>query len=222
MRKTFNHNFVKPIDLTMLNENGTRYYALPNGDRFKSVTTILSQKMDKTGLLEWRKRVGEEEANRISTQAARRGTSIHNMAERLVLNEDNYKRNEMPINVDTFDRNLKGIIEAHVDNIYGVELPLYSRSLKAAGRTDLAAQYDGVNSIIDFKTSRKEKKEEWIESYFLQSTCYSMMFEWLYKIPVPQIVIMVSVDEGDTQVFVKERNKYVGRALEIFCGESFN
>jgi len=99
----------------------------------------------------------------------------------------------------------------------GIELPLYSKSLGCAGRTDLVAEYDGVLSIIDFKTSRKPKKEEWIESYFLQSTVYSMMFEWTYKIAVPRIAIIITVDDEKTpQTFVMERSKYVERVLEIF------
>ena len=215
MRKLFQHNFVQPIELNTQNINGQRHYVMPNGDAFKSVTTILGEKMDKTALLEWKARVGEEEAQRISTQAARRGTSIHSIAERYVLNEDNFYRNEMPSNVESF-KALKEILDANVDNIYGVELPLFSRALRAAGRTDLVAQYNGVNSIIDFKTSRRLKKEEWITSYFYQSTVYSMMFEWMYKVPVPQIVIMISVDHEDPQVFVKQRNQYVGEVLNLF------
>jgi genome maintenance exonuclease 1 len=167
-------------------------------------------------LYEWRKRVGDEEANRISTQAARRGTSIHKIAERYVLNEENIYKDEMPINVETF-KSIRNILDNHVDNILGVELPLYSKALKCAGRTDLVAEYDGVLSIIDFKTSRKLKKLEWIENYLLQSTVYSMMFEWTYKIAVPQFVIIIAVDDEKTpQTFVMERSKYVDKVLEVF------
>ena len=172
--------------------------------------------MDKTALLEWRKRVGEEEANKISTQAARRGTSIHKIAERYILNEEDIYRNEMPVNIESF-KSIKEILDNHVDNILGIELPLYNRTLKCAGRTDLVAEFDGTLSIIDFKTSRKLKKAEWIESYFLQSTCYAMMFEWIYKIAVPQIVIIITVDNEKTpQVFKLERSQFVNRVLEIF------
>jgi ATP-dependent exoDNAse (exonuclease V) beta subunit len=88
--------------------------------------------------------------------------------------------------------------------------------LKTAGRCDLIAEYDGVPSVIDFKTSRKLKKEEWIESYFLQTTVYSMMFESMYKIKVPQIAILIAVDHEPPQVFVKDRGHYVNRVLDIF------
>lgn len=215
MRKIFKHNFVEPYTLTSETVDGKRYYKIPEGMKLKSVTTILSEKTDRTALFEWRRRVGEKEANKISSQAARRGTSVHSIAERYMLNECNFYGKEMPINVDSF-KTLKPIIDENIDNIYGVELPLFSKKLKAAGKTDLVAKFDGVPSIIDFKTSRKLKKEEWIENYFLQSTAYSMMFENLYKIKIPQIVIMITVDHEEPQVFIKQRKEYVNRVIDIF------
>ena len=216
-RKNFKHRLVPFVELETVNINGVRHYVMPDGvTKLKSVTSILSEKMDKTALLEWRKRVGEEEANKISTQAARRGTSIHKIAERYILNEENIYEKEMPVNIESF-KPIKEILDKHVDNIFGIELPLYNRGLKCAGRTDLVAEFDGTLSIIDFKTSRKINKAEWIESYFLQSTCYAMMFEWIYKIAVPQIVIIITVDNEKTpQVFKLERSQYVNRVLEIF------
>lgn len=215
MRKLFKHNFVTPYTLTSETIDGKRYYQIPDGMKLKSVTTVLSEKTDKTALFEWRKRVGEKEANKITAQATRRGTSVHAIAERYLLNEENFYQKENPINVDSF-KTLKPLIDESVDNIYGVELPLFSRKLQAAGKTDLVAEYDGVPSIIDFKTSRKLKKEEWIENYFLQSTVYSMMFENLYKIKIPQIVIMITVDHEDPQIFVKPRKLFVNRVIDIF------
>lgn len=216
MRKTFNHNLVTPINLKQQMINGVRYYALPSGEKFKSVTTILSEKTDKKALHEWRTRVGKEEATRITVQANRRGTSVHSIAERYVLNEDNFYRKEMPSNIDMFNQ-LKPKIDKHIDNIYGVELPLFSKTLKAAGKTDLIAEYDGIPSVIDFKTSRKIKKPEWIQNYFIQATTYSMMFESLYKIKIPQIVILIAVDhEKEPQIFKLNRGDYVNKVLEIF------
>jgi genome maintenance exonuclease 1 len=215
--KKFKHNFVPFVELENEYINGQRYYVLPDGvTKLKSVTTILGEKTDKTALLEWRKKVGDAEADRISNQATRRGTSIHTIAERYVLNEDNIFRDQMPVNIDSF-KPIQDTLDEHVDNIFGIEMPLYSKALGCAGRTDLVAEYDGRLSIIDFKTSRRLKKEEWIENYFLQSTVYSMMFEWTYKIAVPQIAIIITVDDEKTpQTFVTERSKYVNRVLEVF------
>jgi ATP-dependent exoDNAse (exonuclease V) beta subunit len=219
LRKTFNHQFVKPILLETETIDGQRHYVLPDGlTKLKSVTTLLGEKLDKTALLEWRAKVGEEEANRISTQAARRGTAIHNIAERYLLNESNYGKGEMPVNVESF-LPIKSALDNHVDNIRGVELALYSKALGCAGRTDLVAEFDGKLSIIDFKTSRKEKKEDWIESYFLQSTIYSMMFQRLYGMEVTQVAIIITVDhEKKPQVFVKDRGLYVNRVIEVLKG----
>ncbi len=215
-RKSFKHIVVPKAELSTQNVNGQRHYQLPDGTLLKSVTTILSERLDKTALLEWKAKVGEAEAQRISTQAARRGTAIHSIAERYILNEENYySPNEMPINIESF-KPIKKVLDEHVDNVLGVELPLWSKALGCAGRTDLVAEYDGKVSIIDFKTSRKLKKQEWIESYFLQSTIYSMMFERMYSIAVPQIVIIITVDdELEAQTFVMDRSKYVNRVIEI-------
>jgi ATP-dependent exoDNAse (exonuclease V) beta subunit len=210
--------FVPKWELTTETINGQRHYVLPDGTtKLKSVTTILSEKLDKTDLLEWKERVGEDVANRISEQAKRRGNSIHAMAERYVLNEENYTKGEMPVNVYSF-QSIKKILDKHVDTILGVELPLWSKALGCAGRTDLVAEYDGVASVIDFKTSKREKKEDWIESYFLQSTIYAMMFERLYAIRIPQIVIIIMVDNEETpQTFVMERSQFVERVIQLFA-----
>lgn len=215
LRKTFKHNLVDEIEIETKNIDGIRYYVLPNGERFRSVTTVISEASDKTALLEWRKKVGEEEAQKISTQAARRGTAVHSLAERYVLNEEDYLRGAMPSGIDAF-KSLQTLIDKHVDNILGIELPLYSTVLKSAGRCDLIAEFNGVPSVVDFKTSRKLKKEEWIENYFLQTTVYSMMFEKMYKIKIPQIAILIAVDHEEPQLFVKDRGEYVNRVLEIF------
>lgn len=215
-RKLFKHNLVEYVDLKTETIDGQRYYVLPDGlTKLKSVTTLLGEKLDKTALLEWRAKVGEEEARKISTQAARRGTAIHGIAERYVLNEENFYRNEMPVNIESF-KPIKQVLDDHVDNIYGIELPLYSKALGCAGRTDLVAEYNGIPSIIDFKTSKKPKKAEWIENYFLQSTIYSMMFQKLYDIEIPQIAIVITVDDEKTpQTFVMERSQFVNRAIEV-------
>lgn len=216
-RKIFKHTLVPKWELQTTTIDGQRWYVLPDGlTKLKSVTTVLGEKLDKTALLEWKARIGEEEANRISKIATRRGNAIHSIAERYVLNEERYYApNEMPVNVDSF-LPIKAELDENVDNILGVELPLWSKALGCAGRTDLVAQYKGVTSIIDFKTSKRFKKADWIESYFLQSTIYSMMFERLYAIAVPQIVIVVTVDdEPKAQTFVKDRSEFVNRAIEV-------
>lgn len=217
-RKLFEHNFFPKFELERVNINGVRHYATPDGKKYKSVTTILGEKTDKTALYEWRKRVGEAEANRVSTQAANRGTAIHSICEYYLLNEPNYPKGVMPVNMDTF-KQLRPHIDEHIGKIYGIEYFLYSHQLKTAGATDCIADYDGIPTIVDFKTSRKPKKEEWIENYFLQATAYALMAEellceWQFKIP--QIAIMIAVDDEQPQLFVKQKEQYVEKVLEIF------
>ena len=121
----------------------------------------------------------------------------------------------MPTDMHTFLQ-IKPYLDLNLGSIYGIEAPLYSSRLRTAGRCDLLAGWQGVNSIIDFKTSRRLKKEEYIESYFLQATCYSLMAEERTTLKFPQIVIIIAVDHEDPQIFVKQRDQYVEKVLEIF------
>ena len=208
--------FVPEIELNDQIVDGKRYYFLPDGRKFKSVTTIIGEKTDKTSLLEWRKRVGEKEANRVTAVATRRGTAIHSMCEAYVLNKPDFTDKKSPIDVVTF-KGLQELLNKHVDDVFGIELPLYSTMLRAAGRSDLIAKFDGTLSIIDFKTSTRVKQEKWIENYFIQSTVYSIMFEEIYGIKVPQLAIMMAVDNDEPQLFVKKTKDYYSKVIEYFC-----
>jgi genome maintenance exonuclease 1 len=214
-RKIFEHSFFPKIELERVVIDGVRHYATPDGKRYKSVTSILSEKSDKTHLIEWRKRVGEVEANKISTRAANRGTAIHDIAEHYLLNNPSYPKHAMPANIDTFN-SLRPLIDEHIGTVYALEHFMYSDLLMAAGATDCIAEFDGVMSIIDFKTSTKLKKEEWIQNYFLQATAYAIMAEERHGIEVPQIAIMIAVDHEDPQLFVKPKYLYVDEVRELF------
>ena len=216
MRKQFEHQFYTPFKVERVEIDGVRHYATPDGKKYKSVTTILSEQTVKTALLEWRARVGEEEATRISTQAANRGTAVHDIAEQYLLNHERYPKGVMPANIDTFKK-LRPILDERIGKVFGLEYYLYSDTLKTAGATDCIAEFDGINSIVDFKTSRKLKKEEWIENYFLQATCYAMMVEERLPLVIPQIAILIAVDHEEPQVFVKDKQQYVDKVKQIFC-----
>lgn len=211
--KEFLHSFVTLEDLQTTEVDGKRHYVTPEGV-FPSVTTVLSRKTSKQSLDEWRARVGEEEANRIMKLATDRGTAVHNICENYILNKE-YRRGVMPTDMHTFLQ-IKPYLDLNVGSVYAVEAPLYSSRLRTAGRTDLLAGWQGVNSIIDFKTSKRPKKEEYIENYFIQATCYSLMAEERTLLKFPQIVIVIAVDHEDPQIFVRNRDQYVDRVLEIF------
>jgi genome maintenance exonuclease 1 len=216
--KTFELQLHEFADFEAKIIDGKRYYFAPDGNAYPSVTTILGAKKDKTHLDNWIKRVGLEEAEKIKVQAGIRGTAIHTIAEKYMLNEEHYPDNVMPVNVMTF-KCIKPVLDKHVGKVFAIEAPLYSAQLKCAGRTDCIAEFDGVTSILDFKTSLKPKKEEWITDYFLQATCYSMMAEALSDLVIPQIVIIVAVDgQPEPQVFVKAKSEYVQKVLQTFDG----
>lgn len=210
----FEHSFYELQDLNAVVIDGNRYYELPDGSKVKSVTTIIGEASDKSALEKWKKRVGEAEAQKISTQAANRGTALHAICESYMLNQDTPK-DSMPINVEAF-RQLKPLLDKNIGKVFGVESPLYSKTLQTAGRTDCVAEWNGVPSIIDFKTSKKPKKEEWIENYFIQTTTYALMFEERTGLKIPQIVVMIYVDHEDPQIFIKRAKDYYGRVRDIF------
>lgn len=214
-RKTFEHEFFEFDDLETVHIHDKRFYKLPSGKLVESVTTRLGNALDKTALMEWKARIGAEEAQKISTQAANRGTAIHNICEAYLMNEESYPKNSMPINIETF-KTIRPILDRKIGKVYAIEAPLWSETLNTAGRTDCIAQFDGINSIIDFKTARKAKKEDWIQSYFFQATCYSLMVEERTSLKVPQIAIIIAVDHDEPQVFVKNRSEYEQRVREIF------
>jgi hypothetical protein len=194
-------------DLETETVNGKRFYRTPEGLLYPSVTTITSQH-GKDKILEWRKRVGEEEANRISTKASSRGTRVHKICENYLNNEEDYARKTMPDSVAMF-KSIQPLLDEHVNNIHALEIPLYSHHLRVAGRVDCIAEYDGKLSIIDFKTSSKLKEESWIKGYFMQCSAYAVMYEERTGIPVSQLVIMIAVDSEHPQVFIKKRNDYI-------------
>ena len=206
--KHFNH--VKAPTLTELIAETTgsgRVYNTPDGNRYPSVTTILSE-LSKAGIVAWRKRVGAEEANRISTQAGSRGTKVHQICEDYLNNKPDYLDGQMPANVFTF-KQIQPILDQYIDNIQYLEAPLYSDFLKTAGRVDCIAEFDGKLSIIDFKTSRKPKKKEWISNYFMQASCYAVMYEERTEIPVSRTVVIIAVDGSEPQVFVENRDNFI-------------
>lgn len=208
--KTFKHiyNNSTLCNLNRIEYNGKRYYESPNGIRLPSVTTFLSH-FKKDSIQAWRKRVGEEEANRISGKASRRGTKFHSLMESYLSNEDGFLTEEVMPDMKQAFYDMKPTLDK-IDNIHYIETMLYSETLGLAGQVDCIAEFDGVPSVIDFKTSNKLKKEEWITNYFEQCTCYSLMYEEMTGTQCKQIVVLISVDgEMQPQVFVKNRREYI-------------
>ena len=193
-------------DLKTKSIDGKRHYDTPGG-LYPSVTTITSQ-VSKEGIKQWRERVGAKEANKIVKKATRRGTKVHKICEDYINNvEIDYKEIE-PINHFLF-KQIKPVLDIHLEEVLGVECPLYSDYLRVAGRVDCVGVFDGKTSIIDFKTAGKRKRRDWIQNYFMQEAAYAVMFEERSKIPVSQLVTIIAVDSDEPQLFVEKRDDYI-------------
>jgi hypothetical protein len=216
LKKKFIH--VDDIDDILVPErqlvNGKRVYLTPKGNHYPSITSILG-KQPNLGLEAWKEKIGKEEANRIMQEAAALGTTVHTLCERYLYNYELQCEDKEAISVFNRLRFLLG----NINNIVGLEVPLYSDQLKVAGTCDCIADYNGVLSVIDFKTSRKPKKEEWIEDYFIQAFFYTAAFFEMTGAMPEQIVILVAVrDRFEVQVFKKpmeEMDFYIDKLIHL-------
>lgn len=200
-------------DLEVLNSKiDGRKYVTPEGRKYPSITTVLSI-LTRDHIQAWRKRVGEEEANKISNKAATRGTKVHSLAEKYLLNEEIDLGSLTPDLISSFQQ-IQSVIDKRIGKIYALEVPLYSDYLGVAGRVDCIAEFDGKLSVIDFKTSRKPKKREWIENYFIQETFYAIAWEERTTIPIVQLVTIISVDDDEGQVFIEHRDNHADKLVE--------
>jgi ATP-dependent exoDNAse (exonuclease V) beta subunit len=202
--KHFNHVNIDLPSIKQVNLESKRLYETATGNKYPSVTTVLSAH-NKDAIIAWRKRVGNEEANRISAAATRRGTKIHSIIESYLKNEDRPIENNLDLNRFI---SLEPYLE-NIDNIHVQERPLYSDHLRLAGTVDCIAEYDGRLSVIDFKTASKAKKKEWIHSYFMQCAAYAIMYEERTKRPITNLVIMISVEDDAPQIFFEKRDNWV-------------
>ena len=209
--KNFNHVGSELQDLQTENINGKRHYVTPDGNKYISITTLLSN-LSKAGIQKWRERVGEVEANKISTKASRQGTRVHSICESYIKNEYGFLDGRMPNEIDMFS-SIQSLLD-RINNIHCIEGALYSDELELAGRTDLIAEFDGVLSVVDYKTSNKTKKKEWCDKYFAQGAFYGVAYEELTKIPVPQVVIIMAVENEHPQLFVEKRDDWIDKIWE--------
>ena len=209
----FKHRMFPELEVEVVTTPKGRYYKIHDGTLLPSVTTILGRMISKDGLATWRKRVGTPEADRISDVARQRGSILHNAVEKLVLNEP---IPELVFAEQAMFEGVKPLLEKNIGTVFGVEIPLYSKSLWAAGRADLLAEWEGIPSVIDYKTARFEKKEEHILSYFLQSVVYAFMASSLYGISFHQVVIILLPLHENPIVFVKDVKEYFEEMVKLF------
>ena len=190
------HNF--PDLKAKTTAQGRRYFV--EGNAYPSVTTVIGE-MKKKSIMEWRRKVGEEEANAISKRATTRGNKCHKLAEDYLSNKPLDRYRDDVLSLGLFHQ-IRPYIDK-INNIHALEESLYSHTLKLAGRVDCIAEYDNELAIIDFKTSSKYKREEWIQDYFSQETAYAIMFQELTGLKVKQLVTIIATEQGTPQIFVK-------------------
>lgn len=202
MKNFIHHDFAKLDRDTR--PDGKRMYKTPSGFSYPSVTTITSQATAE-GIRKWRMRVGEEEANRVSSRASARGTRIHSLCENYLLGNE--------IAPDIFDAEMFGSIRFlldQIDNIHCLETPLYCDHLQVAGTVDCIAEFQGKLSVIDFKTASKPKDRDDIYHYFMQCAAYSVAFEERTGIPIGRLVVIMAVDNDDPRWFIEKRDNWIG------------
>jgi genome maintenance exonuclease 1 len=190
-------------DLTRI-DGKKRLYATPGGGKVPSVTTILDATSDKTHLIAWRQRVGEEKAKQITKEAAGVGTSMHGFLENYTKGEELPNKTNL---VHVQGRKMAEVVIqdglSKVDEVWGSEVHLYYPDLYA-GTTDLVGVHNGVPAIMDFKQTNKPKKEEWVDNYKLQGAAYALAHNHVYKTDIRKIVIMMCSRDLQYQEFVVE------------------
>ena len=185
-----------------------RLYLCPDGSKVPSVTTILDRtktEEKRQALANWKKRVGEQAAQTIVTEAAGRGTSMHKMIERWLAGEDitpgsnlvHQQAHKMALKV------IDELIKPNVTEVWGSEISLYFPNLYA-GTTDCVGLWQGEPAIMDFKQTNKPKKREWIEDYFLQLTAYAQAHNELYGTDIKRGVILMCSKDLEPQLFILE------------------
>ena len=217
--KLFNHVGLDPIEMSAEMVDGKRVYLTPTGDKFPSVTTVISNNKEKmAGIARWRARVGEDKANNISKRSTNRGTKYHSIVEDYFNNNldlKKYKAHPLPVLMFQHSRPVLD----RINNIYLQEAALYSKHLEIAGRVDCIAEFDGVLSIIDFKTAAEPKREKYLYDYFVQETAYACMLQENYGLSVKQLVTIVACENGETQVKVLPPKKEFFMKLMEYIAE---
>ncbi len=204
----FKHIDVTLPELERETIDGVRYYKVPTEEellRLVSITSVTSH-FNKEIFVNWRKKVGDEEADRVTKAATSRGTDMHTLVENYLYNRD--LPSVQPLSDFLFKISKTEL--NRINNIYALEGSLYSKQLGIAGTVDCIAEYDGELAIIDFKTSKKPKPREWIEHYFVQCMAYGCMLYELTGISVKKLVIIMACENGECVVYEeRDKSKYI-------------
>ncbi len=205
--------FPKPPLLKERKVNGKRHYVSPSGKLLPSVTTVTGL-LSEAGIQAWKNRVGAEESKRVFIRSTGNGTSLHKMFEDFLDNKEPKPNNEA---VTKMFEQAKDHVIQNINNIRAQEVQLYSDKIGIAGRVDCIADYDGVLSVIDFKSAKQKKQKSWIKGYFAQATAYAEMFKELTNQKITQIVILVSAEDGTVQAFKENPDNYIELLTDVLA-----
>ncbi len=209
----FNH---VDLDLPTLERetiDGVRYYQTPEGNKkLVSITSVISY-INRQIFIDWRKKVGTEEADKITRKATSRGTDYHTLAENHLGNKEFEQGTVQPLSEFLFLQSKDKLNQ--IDNVHALESSLYSLELGIAGTVDCIAEYDGELAVIDFKTSKKPKPREWIDHYYVQCAAYACMLFEMTGIMVKKFVIIMSCENGECVVYEEyDKRKYINLLSE--------
>jgi len=203
-------------ELEVHNIKGLRFYETPTGEKYPSITTVLGKQPGKQkGLQEWRERVGVAQAQIISGKAARRGSVFHNIVENYLLDKDISDFKQQNFMAWCMFGEMKSHLDEKINQVVLQEQTMFSPKFKVAGRCDLIGVYKNKLSVVDFKTTTRTKKEEWIGDYFIQCAAYASMYEEHTGESVEDVVIMMVAEDGEVQLFEKKTADYLPKLEEI-------
>ena len=205
----FNHVPVEIGKLVQVNARGGRYYETPTGAKYPSVTSV-TRLHNQESIQAWKDKVGEEEAGKISRRALARGNKIHSLAEKYLLNEgdmsDDFSKADFGQMIPYLNK---------INNIHCLETQLYSDHLQTAGTVDCIGEYEGKLTVIDFKTSAKLKKREWVKDYFMQCSAYAVMYEERTGTPIERLLLIINVEDEGVQLIDGKRDDYIQDFLDL-------
>ena len=205
----FNHVPIEIGNLVQVNAKGGRYYETPSGAKYPSVTSV-TRLHNLESIQAWKDRVGEEEAGKISRRALARGNKIHSLAEKYLLNEgdmsDDFSKADFGQMIPYLNK---------INNIHCLETQLYSDHLQTAGTVDCIGEYEGKLTVIDFKTSAKLKKREWVKDYFMQCSAYAVMYEERTGTPIERLLLIINVEDEGVQLIDGKRDDYIQDFLDL-------
>ena len=216
---TFLDYLKEEVDLEAQTIDGTRFYKVPSGKMYPSITSVTSF-YNRDVFINWRKKVGEEKANKITRESTFRGTKYHDVVEYYMRNGTIDGLDMLPSTKFLFLSSKKNL--DRIDNIHALEKSLYSDYLGLAGRVDCIAEFDGELAVIDFKTSTKVKPEKWIENYFVQETAYACMYFEMTGIPVKKLITIMVTENGECVVYEKRNKDYYIKLLTKYIGKFVN